>query len=354
MAHYESIPCIDQERSYEVKYKILGRTGLSVSEIGFGCGPTAALFTDKPEDEQVRATRTAIEGGINFFDTAFWYGMGSSESHLGETLRRLGNPDVLVASKLRFLRADLRGEDLVKIAKENITSSLARLGRDHLDLYQIHNSVSRQSPPENDFETPRGGALSVHDVLERGVVEALEQLKREGLCRYIGFSGLGDPYAVHQLVASGRFDAVQVYYNLLNPSAGVRVPAGYRYIDYGCVIPEARERDIGIIGIRALAGGALCDVSDFRAPGVGSWAVGARAALEADYVRARELLGFRRVGESLSEAAVRFVVATVGISTALVGFNNVADVQSALRVAGRPADVSESERDLLVSTLRTE
>jgi len=200
----------------QMRYSKLGRSGLTVSAVGFGCGSTAALFTDRPADEQYRAAKAALDGGINFFDTAYRYAAGKSEEALGATLRRLGRPDIVLATKLRVDRedfADVRGS-----VRAQVTASLRRLGRDHIDLIQLHNTVSTVDVTEPEYYGP----LSVADLLDRGVVAALEDLRRDGLVRAIGFSGIGEPAAVAQILRAGAFDAVQVYVNLLNPSAAMR------------------------------------------------------------------------------------------------------------------------------------
>jgi aryl-alcohol dehydrogenase-like predicted oxidoreductase len=98
----------------QTRYSKLGRTELTVSVIGFGCGSTAALFTDRSADEQYLAARAALDGGINFFDTAYRYAAGRSEEALGATLRRLGQPEIVVATKLRADREDFADVSAVR------------------------------------------------------------------------------------------------------------------------------------------------------------------------------------------------------------------------------------------------
>src|SRR5689334_3385996 len=85
----------------------LGRTGLRISEIGFGCGGQAGLMVRGAAQEQARAIARAIELGVNYFDTAAQYGDGRSEENLGRTFREL-HADVHVATKLQFGQAELR------------------------------------------------------------------------------------------------------------------------------------------------------------------------------------------------------------------------------------------------------
>lgn len=327
-----------------MRYSKLGRTGLTVSVIGFGCGSTAALFTDRSADDQYVAAKAALDGGVNFFDTAYRYAAGRSEEALGATLRRLGAPEVVVATKLRVDREDFA--DVRASVRGQVTASLGRLGRDHVDLIQLHNTVSTHEVTEPEYYGP----LSVDDLFQRGVVAAMEDLRREGIVRAIGFSGIGEPAAVVKILEAGVFDTVQVYVNLLNPSAAMRVPPGFRYIDYARVIDLAAARGAAVIAIRVLAGGALSE-SDLRAPGTGSWGRRAWGELMGDHDRASRLLGLRRTGEDLSQAAIRFALAQPRVDTALVGFWSEADVAAALAVEAAGPSFTRDELHLLRSTL---
>ena len=87
-----------------MQYRMIGNTGLKVSEIGFGCGNNAVLMVKAPYDQQVKVVRRALDCGITFFDTAFAYGLGKSEENLGRILKDLGvNP--VISTKIR-LEAD--------------------------------------------------------------------------------------------------------------------------------------------------------------------------------------------------------------------------------------------------------
>jgi aryl-alcohol dehydrogenase-like predicted oxidoreductase len=301
-----------------VRYSKLGRTGLTVSAVGYG--------------------------GINFFDTAYRYAAGKSEAALGATLRRLGQPEVVIATKLRVDREDF--VDVRAAVRAQAVASLRRLERVHIDLIQLHNTVSAGEVTEPEFYGP----LSVEDLFQRGVVTALEDLRREGLVRAIGFSGIGEPAAVAQILESGTFDTVQVYLNLLNPSAAMPVPPGFRYIDYARAADLAAGCGAGVIAIRILAAGALSE-SALRVPGTGSWGLRAWAELAGDHDRAERLLGLRRAGEDLSRAAIRFALAQPQVDTALVGFWSEADVAAALSVEAAGPSFTVDELHLLRSTL---
>src|SRR2546427_10003229 len=84
-----------------MEYRTLGKSGVKISEIGFGCGNNAVLMVKASYDEQVKAVRHALDRGINYFETAFAYGLGKSGENLGRILNVLGNSTV-VSTKIRL------------------------------------------------------------------------------------------------------------------------------------------------------------------------------------------------------------------------------------------------------------
>ena len=214
-------------------YRELGRTGLQVSMLGFGCGNVGGLIIRGNHQDRVRAVARAIEAGINYFDTAPSYGDGQSERNLGQVLSEL-RANIYVGTKVRISpeqMGDLRGA----IAR-SVEASLQRLGRDSVDLIQLHNHIARQRQTAD-------ATLSVQDVLV-DVVGAFEQLQAQGKVRFFGITALGETVALHEVIDSGVFYTAQVCFNLLNPSAGYQVPAGFPSQDYGRLITgDANLRD---------------------------------------------------------------------------------------------------------------
>src|ERR671924_1887139 len=122
-----------------MQYRTVGKTGVKISEIGFGCGKNAVLMVKAPYEEQLRAVRHALDQGITFFDTAFAYGLGKSEENLGRILNDLGaNP--FISTKIR-LEADAVG-DIKSATIRAVEAALSRLGRDRIDLIQLHNRIT--------------------------------------------------------------------------------------------------------------------------------------------------------------------------------------------------------------------
>src|SRR5438128_7232704 len=118
--------------------RTLGRTGLQVSVLGFGCGAVGGLMVRGDPADQERAVARAVELGINYFDTAALYGNGESERNLGRALKAL-KADVVVGTKVRMSAA--HRADIGKGVEQGMEDSLKRMGRDHVDLFQLHNPL---------------------------------------------------------------------------------------------------------------------------------------------------------------------------------------------------------------------
>ncbi len=153
---------------------------------------------------------------------------------------------------------------------------------------------------------------------------------------HFGFSGLGDPQALHELVDSGEFHGLQAYYNLLNPSAGHPVPESFSALDYGQIIDRAAARGMGAFVIRILAAGAL--TSDPEAGGGSSpEPLSPGSDYRLDLQRAEKIKAALGVdGTRLTQAAIRFGLMNQKVSTVLVGFSNTTHIDEAVACSGAP------------------
>ena len=312
-----------------MEHRPLGRTGLQVSMLGFGCGNVGGLIIRGTHQDRVRAVARAMEAGINYFDTAPSYGDGQSEQNLGQALRELG-ANVYVGTKVRVGAQELA--DLRGAVTRSVEASLQRLGRDAVDLIQLHNHITRQRQTAEP-------TLSVQDVLGE-VVETFRQLQAQGKVRYYGITALGDTAALHEVIDSGSLYTAQVCYNLLNPSAGQPVPAGFPNQDFGRLIDRASAQGMGCIGIRVLAAGALSGVEARHPIAVPSVApIGTGADYQSDVQSARKLRFLIEEGYAadLIEASMRFAWSKPGMSTVLVGYSSLEHLEQALSAAERGA-----------------
>lgn len=308
-----------------MQYRMLGSTGLRVSEIGFGCGNVGGLMTRDGHDEQLGAVKHALSLGINYFDTARAYGEGRSETNLGRVLDEAGE-EVILSTKIR-LEADAL-QDIAAAAAVEVEQGLARLGRASVHLIQLHTRLATRRESGRFAMTPE-------EVLgPGGVIEAFKRLRDQGRVGHFGFTGLGEVEAIHALVDSGEFHSFQAYYNLLNPSAGQPVPQGFSALDYRQVIDQAAARGMGVVVIRVLAAGVLSPTPE-AGGGTSREPLSAGSDYERDVARAHKLGFLKDHGlESLPRAAIRFALVKPEVSTVLVGFSNNAQIDEAVACSG--------------------
>jgi len=219
-----------------VRTRRLGRTGLDVSEVGFGGAPAGLTnylgswdaSADDAADQIVQTVRRAVDLGVTYFDSAPSYGRGRSEEMLGRALegRQAG---VTVATKVT-------GDDADAV-RRSVDASLQRLQVEQIDVLQYH-----------------GGWYTDEHVAQMlgpaGALAGMQHARDEGLVRFLGFTTEGANGPASTLLRSNAFDVVQVCYNLLfqHPYDPSR-QAGLMY--------EAAERDMGIITMRSLTSGTF-------------------------------------------------------------------------------------------------
>lgn len=312
-----------------MQYRTVGKTGVKISEIGFGCGNNAVLMVKAPYDEQVKVVRRALDAGINFFDTAFAYGLGKSEENLGRILTDLGaNP--VISTKIRLEAAAVG--DVKAATIRAVEAGLQRLGRERVDFVQLHTRVTSERGMGKRF------SLNPTDVLgPNGVIEGFKVMRERGKVGHFGFSGLGETKALHELVDSGEFHGFQCYYNLLNPSAGHPVPKNFSAQDYSLILDRAAAKGMGAFVIRVLASGALTSN-----PSAGGGSSGNTLSPGSDYPLDLERAAMVKTalgvdGKDLTQAAIRFGLMNQKVSTVLVGFSNTTHVDEAVACSGMPA-----------------
>lgn len=313
-------------------YRKLGRTGLTVSEIGFGGwaigGPADAAGTPlgwgrTNDDESIAAIRRARELGVTFFDTADSYGFGRSESLLGIVLSRTRH-DVVIATKVGVAR-DREGKVTKDFSQSHllhaVDGSLKRLRTDYIDLYQLHNPT-------------------LTDLRRDELHETMDRLQEAGKIRFWGVS-INTPDEGIEIIEKGWGYTLQVLYNVLNQSPATRL------------FPLAQEKGYGIIARVPLASGLLS----------GKFRVDTHFA--EDDVRQNFLTPRRleevmpRVDEAksiiggtarhLAEGALRFVLAHEAVSTTIPGMRNIRQVE--MNVAADEVRVPQEVVDKLRSRL---
>ena len=198
-----------------MRYRILGKTGLEVSEVGFGCIPIIRLSMD----EAIRVLRRAQERGITLFDTANVY--LDSEEKIGRAFQGLRQQLVLATKSMKRDRQGLEGD---------LDQSLRLLKTDYLDLFQFH-----QVSQEADFQ-----ALTTPG----GPVEAALKAQEAGKIRHLGVTSHNLEMAV-RLVKTNLFSVVQFPFNFIETAAGSELH------------PLARERRLGVLAMKPFCGGQV-------------------------------------------------------------------------------------------------
>jgi aryl-alcohol dehydrogenase-like predicted oxidoreductase len=148
----------------------------------------------------------------------------------------------------------------------------------------------------------------------------------------IGFTGLGHTDSILDVIKANRFDLFQAYYNLINPSAVIATVAAWRAQDYGEMIAKASNLDVGVVGIRVLAAGALSESGDLHRFAK-SYSSLSRAEVDADRVKADAFRAFVPEGASMANLALRFALSEPMIDTVLVGISERSHLDEAIAAA---------------------
>jgi aryl-alcohol dehydrogenase-like predicted oxidoreductase len=291
-----------------MEYRTFGRTGLSVSVLGFGGSELG--WDGVPQTVVERLLRQALDAGLNTIDTAACY--HDSEEKIGIAL--LGRPrdSYHLFTKCGHASGLPHDDWSPELVGPSVERSLKRLKTDHVDLVQLHSCSA--------------------DVLRRGdLLDALLKVKDEGKTRFIGYSGDGQD-AVYA-IETGLFDTLQTSISVADQEA----------IDL--TIPLARERGMGVIAKRPVANVAW---RIGKPPEDGHTdAVLDRQGYADEYARRLDLLGYDFLDRPLQEAvgrALRFTVSVDGVHTAIVGTTKPGRVeQNAQLLEAGPLPAGELE-----------
>lgn len=293
-----------------MRMRPLGKTGLQVSELGFG-----SLFASSlgPGFEQSRAAvRAAVEFGINYFDTAPAY--ANSEEVLGAILKDIQAP-LIVSTKLGGRPQPFDPRNAAQL-RQSTEESLRLLHRDVIDVLFIHEP---DRPLQYAWWTDP-------EAVAGPVLEVLDDLKRRGLIRFTGVGGTTVAEMSH-LVRSSRFDVVLTAFNC---------SALFREAEQE-VIPAARERGMGIVLGSVLQQGALGRRFDQTIRDRPMWLSRARQEQFLEFYRFLD-----EVGMSIVELCLRFALSNANASTALIGPKTAEQVAQSVAAAAKgplPADV---------------
>lgn len=300
-----------------MKYRTLGKTGLDISEIGFGAWAIGGSWGPQDENESLAALERALDLGVNFIDTAAGYGDGKSEKLIAQVLKHRSEK-VWVATKTPPLPGhwppspyDVADERYPEsYLRQNVEERLRNLQTDSLDVLQLHTWTRAWNKNPTPFEV-------------------LKKLKAEGKIRAIGVSTPEhDQNSVIDLMRGGYVDVVQVIYNIFEQEPAAEL------------LPVALEHNVGII-VRVvfdeggLTGKYTAESSfpegDFRK----NYFAGdrlARTVKRADAIKE----AIADTGLTLPQVALQFALAHPAVSTVIPGIRTVAQAEANVGVSDLP------------------
>ncbi len=303
-----------------MKFRKLGRTGLNVSEIGFGAWAIGGSWGPQSESDSVGALNRALDLGVNFIDTAAGYGNGKSEQIIGRVLKTRRD-EVIVATKTPPAEGPWPPSPYCKLSdrypekylRANIEERLRNLGTDRIDILQLHTWTRAWNRNPECFEV-------------------LRNLKKEGKVRFVGISTPEhDQNSVIDLMKEGWVDVVQVIYNIFEQEPAAEL------------LPTALEKGVGIIVRVVFDEGSLTGKwtpettfpeGDFRR----NYFQGDRLGRAVE--RARKVaLEIQGSGLTMPQAAIKFVLAHAAVGTVIPGMRSPAQAESNCGVSGL-ADIS--------------
>ncbi len=208
--------------NHGIPTRVLGKTNEEVSILGLGGYHIGKL----EKNRSIKLIRKAIDEGITFMDNAWCYQNGQSEKLMGEALKNGYREKV-------FLMTKNHGRTK-KLFKKQLDESLQRLNTDYIDLLQLHEIINFGVPEK---------------IKNEGVLDAVLEAKKKGKIRFIGFTGHRYP-SLHQEMLDLDFDwdTVQMPLNVLD----------YHYRSFqNQILPQAKEKNMGIIGMKSLAAGRI-------------------------------------------------------------------------------------------------
>jgi aryl-alcohol dehydrogenase-like predicted oxidoreductase len=281
----------DRSRSLQVPQTVLGRTGVKVSRLGLGCSWFQREHVG-PEDVRRVLTR-ALELDVNYLDVAPNYGnpeIGFSEEKMGPTIKDIRSQVFLVTKT---------EEPTYEGTWRLLRQSMKRLQTDYFDLVHLHNFG--HAPRFPDIELALG---------DRGALGALREAKKKGVVRFIGASGHLHPSRFHAVLDTGEIDV------LMN---AVNFVVQHTYDFEHKVWARAAREDVALVAMKVL-GGVGTGRQGFRLP------------------------------EDQYDNAIRYALSVPGVTSAVIGLENITELETAAEAVARFQPLSEQEAHELSKT----
>ncbi len=310
-----------------MEYRILGRSGLRVSDISLGCwaigGPSwrdgnPVGWSGNNDEESLAGLRRAFELGINHLDTADVYGDGHSERIIGRWLREVPRDQVVIASKVGWFRGTAPNAMQPVHVRHQLEQTLTNLGTDYVDLQYFHNAN-----------------FGPHDQYLEGAAEMMRKLKDEGKVRVIGQSAysFGD---FQRVCPATQPDVLQFHFNAFDPPQSE-------------LFEWAESQNLGMVLFGPLAQGLLLDKFDPDNPphfGEGDIRAGNQGFTRERLLDIRRRLQpmKERFGgdvQSLVRVALQFALAQSQSACVIPGFKNARQVESNAAASGQPLSADD-------------
>lgn len=275
------------ESTPTVPKTFLGRTGREVSRLGLGCIPFRRPHVSP--DDVGRTLHRALELGVNYFDVAPNYGNdrdGYSEEKMGPTIKEIRDKIFLVTKT---------EEPTYEGTWNLLRQSMRRLQTDHFDLVHLHNFGHEPRFPDLDLLFSEKGALG-----------ALLEAQKQGVVRFIGASGHLHPSRFHAALDTGKIDVLMNAVNFI---------CRHTYDFEDKVWSRARRENVGLAAMKVLGGQS----------------------------RGKQQTGFR-IPEAYYSQAIRYALSVAGANVAVIGLENIAQLEKAANVVATMQPLSEQEQ----------
>ena len=277
-----------------MQYREFGKTGMSVSALGFGCMRFPMEGSHVKEEYTIRMLHRAYELGVNYFDTAEGYCNSESQIVLGKAVKGMDRSKIYISTKNGY-KGDSASE-----WRRRLETSLKRLDQNYIDVYHSH------SLGWSEFQSGFG--------IKKGPLFEAQKAQHEGIIRHIAFSCHDSPANMIKLINTGVFESMTVQYNILNRENEE-------------AIAIAHDKGMGVSIMGTVAGGRLAQTDQ-----------------EIQKLRAG-------IAKSSPEIALRFVISNPGVSTALSGMNAIEQVEENVATASRTEPLTPEEKIQVLESL---
>jgi aryl-alcohol dehydrogenase-like predicted oxidoreductase len=298
-----------------MNYRRFGRTGWNVSEIGYGMWGMAG-WSGSEDEQSLQALQHAVDLGCNFFDTAWGYGEGHSETLLGKIIRANPHKTLYAATKIppknrRWpSQREMSVDDCYppEYIEEYLHKSMTNIGVSKLDLIQFHTWED-------------------HWLDDERLLKAIDKLRSGGEVRAVGISmNRWEPWNGVRAVKSGLIDAVQVIYNIFDQNPEDEL------------FPACREKNVAVIARVPFDEGSLTGTltKDSKWP-AGDWrgTYFVPENLNSSVEHADALRPLLRDGMSMPEMALRFILNNTDVSTIIPGMRKIKNVDANIAASDR-------------------